>query len=294
MTVNAFLTAKQISSLTVPLLVRSIVLPNTVSMIPAGEYSGPNGGTISVRTRAVMAARTQTTARTQIVWDDLTEAGVDVAVTHYYNANKVADEDLTLKLVDFGAQVLAPMIDGIAVAVEGNLAATMNGLSAAASQFALAPTAADTIAQLLKARQALTVANVPAGDRFLAVSPDIATRMLSVPDYTKINESGDSSALRDATIGRLYGFTVVESNALTAGSAVAYHRSALAFANFTPQPTGSGPGVDLAVASSQGITMRTALQWLPDFLSMGVVVQAFGGSGVIDATRAYRITTATS
>lgn len=294
MTVNAFLTAKQISSLTVPLLVRSIVLPNTVSMIPGGEYSGPNGGTISVRTRAVMAARTQTTARTQIVWDDLTEAGVDVAVTHYYNANKVADEDLTLKLIDFGAQVLAPMIDGIAVAVEGNLAASMNGVTAAATQFAFVPTQADTIARLLEARKALTVANVPAGDRYLAVSPDVTNRILSIPDFTRVDAAGNDTALRDATVGRLFGFTVVESNALTAGSAVAYHRSAFAFANFTPQPTGSGPGVDLAVASSQGITMRTALQWLPDFLSMGVVIQAFGGSGVIDATRAYRITAATS
>src|SRR5437762_542932 len=76
--------------------------------------------------------------------------------------------------------------------------------------------------------------NVPSGDRYLAVSPDIATRLLSLEGLRDASQAGDSNALRQATIGQVFGFTVVESNALTAGTAVAYHRNAFAFANVLP------------------------------------------------------------
>jgi hypothetical protein len=290
---STYLTAKQISSLIVPILTRSIVLPGTVLRVPAGEYDGPNGGTVSVRVRDFVAARQQVTPGTQIVWDDLTETAVDVAVKHLYVATKVTDEDLTLKLADFGSQVLAPMVEGIARRSEDEIAGVMNGLAADASFLATA-TEADTEAKILAAREALDVANVPAGDRYFAISPDIATRVLSVSKFVRVDESGSDMALRAARIGSLYGFNFIVSNALTAGTAVAYHRSAFAQANFGPKPMANGPGVDLSTISQDGYTFRVAKQWLPDFLSMGVVLQTFSGANTLDADRAYKLDVASS
>lgn len=287
---NTFLTAKQISRLAVSLLNRSLTLPNTVSKIPGAEYAGPNGGTVTVMVPTPLVAREQVTPGTQITWDDVAESPVDVAVKHLYSAVKVTDEDLTLKLVDFGNQVLMNQVQAVAIKAEDQIAAAMNGVAADAS-FAATASDADTEAMILAARQALSEANVPAGDRFFAVSPDIATRLLSVDNFVRVDASGSDSALREAMIGKLYGFTFVESNGLTAGTAVAYHRSGFTWANFPPSGTTNAEGVDMATATEGGVSLRTATQWLPDFLSKGSVVQTFAGASLVDADRVFKLDT---
>jgi hypothetical protein len=293
----AYVTAKQIANVAVPLLSRALVLPNTVLRIPGGAYDGPNGGTVALRVRDYLAAREQVTPGTQITWDSLSEVIVNVAVEHIYSATKVTDEDMTLSIVDFGLQVIDPQAEGVARRAEDNLATVMNDLAADAS-FDATASAADTEARILEARQALTEADVPAGDRFFAVSPDIATRILKVPNFVRVDESGSDQALRNAVIGKLYGFTFVESNALTPGTAVAYHRSGFAWANFKPKGAPNGgntvPGADIMDASLNGISIRAALQWLPDFLSTGSVLQTFVGSNIVDADRVYKFDTASS
>ena len=287
----ALLTSQQISSLSVGLLSRSLVLPGTVSRIAGPEYTGPNGGTITVSVPQPGAARTQATAGATITYDDVTEVGVDVSLSHLYHAKRVTAEEMTYELVNFGAQILAVQVDAVARGAEDELAAAMNGLASEAD-FALAASDADTIETLLEARQALTEANVPSGDRFLAVSADIATRLLTVEGFRSVDQAGDNSALRDATIGRLYGFTIVESNGLTAGTAVAYHRSGFAFANRAP--AGVAYATDTAVFSEGGISLRHIFQGQPDILSDASVVSTFAGAAVVDADRVVKLTTAAS
>ena len=287
----ALLTSQQISSLSVGLLSRSLVLPGTVSRIAGPEYTGPNGGTITVSVPQPGAARTQATAGATITYDDVTEVGVDVSLSHLYHAKRVTAEEMTYELVNFGAQILAVQVDAVARGAEDELAAAMNGLASEAD-FALAASDADTIETLLEARQALTEANVPSGDRFLAVSADIATRLLTVEGFRSVDQAGDNSALRDATIGRLYGFTIVESNGLTAGTAVAYHRSGFAFANRAP--AGVAYATDTAVFSEGGISLRHIFQGQPDILSDASVVSTFAGAAVVDAGRVFKLTTAVS
>lgn len=287
---NTFLTASQISRLAVELLNRSLMLPQTISKIPGAEYSGPNGGTVTVMVPTPLAAREQVTPGAQITWDDVAETPVDVSVKHLYSAVKVTDEELTMTLVEYGRQVAANQVNAVAIKAEDQVAAAMNAV-AVEDSFAASATDADTIATLLAARQALTAANVPAGDRFLAVSADIATRILTLEGLQDAGRAGSDSALREGTIGRIYGFTVVESNALTAGTALAYHRSAFTWANFPPAGVSSAEGVDIATATAGGVSMRTAIQWLPDFLSKGSVVQTFAGAALVDGARVVKLGT---
>lgn len=284
----ALLTSQQVSSLSVGLLTRSLVLPNTVSRIPGSEFSGMNGDTITVRTSVPGASREQVTPGATITYDGLNEVGVDVSLRHLYHATRVTDEMLTYGLVDFGAQVTSIQTDAVARGAEDILAGAMNGL-ASEVDFALTASDADTISTLLAARELLTEANVPAGDRYLAVSPDVATRLLTVEGFRSVEQSGDNGALRDATIGRLYGFTIVESNALTNGTAVAYHRSGFVFANRAPvTPRGAS---DSATATVGGVSLRHIFQYQPDILSDASVVSTFAGAAVVDAARVVKITT---
>jgi hypothetical protein len=288
---NTFLTAAQISRLAVQLLNRQLVLPNTISKIPGAEYAGPNGGTVTVMVPTPLVAREQVTPGAQITWDDVTETPVDVSVKHLYSAVKVTDEDLTMRIADWGRQVGMKQVQAVAIKAEDQVAAAMNGL-AADDSFALAASDADTISTINAARQALSEAFVPTGDRFLAVSPDIASRILTMDGLIRADAAGSDSALREANIGRILGFTVVESSSLTAGTAVAYHRSGFTWANFPPSGVTAQEGVDIATATEGGVSMRTAIQWLPDFLSKGSVVQTFAGAAVVEPDRVFKMDTA--
>lgn len=285
----ALLTSQQISTLSVGLLTRNLVLPNTVARIPGSEFAGNNGDTITVRVPSVGASRTQATPGATITYDDVTETAVDVSLSHLYNAKRVTDEELSLEIIDFGAQVSAVQMEAVARGAENLLAAAMNGI-ASDDTFALTASNDDTMDTLIAASEALDTANVPSGDRFLAVSPSVKSRLIKILDNA--GDTADTGALRRATVGEVYGFTVVMSNALTAGTAVAYHRSGFAFANRAPvTPRGAN---DSAVATVGGVSLRHIFQYQPDILSDASVVSTFAGAAVVDADRVVKLTTATA
>lgn len=283
------LTSQQISSLAVGLLTRDLVLPGTVSRIPGGEFAGSNGDTITVRVPQPGTHRVQATPGAAITYDDVNEVGVNVSLSHLYHAKKVTDEEMSFDIENFGVQVTRVQTSAVATGAENLLAAAMNGL-ASEGDFALTASVEDTKATLLEARRLLSAANVPAGDRFLAASPEVVNRLLATDEFTRVDASGSDNALRDATVGRIYGFTVVESNALTAGTAVAYHRSGFVFANRVPvMPRGAASS---ATATAGGIGLRHIFQYDPNTLSDASVVSTFAGAAVVDAARVVKLTTA--
>ena len=157
----------------------------------------------------------------------------------------------------------------------------MNALAADDSvyEFALAASDSDTIAGILAARQELGEKEVPLDGRFLAVSPEIATRILSVDQFVKANESGSADALRAAIIGRIYGFTVVECNGLSAGTAIAYHRSGFGLAVRPPaNPRGASSS---SSASAQGIGLRQVFQYDAGTASDQSLVSTFAGAAAV-------------
>lgn len=288
----ALVTATRVSALAVELLSRTLVLPMTVARVPGDEFTGDAGDTITVRVRSIRTARKQATPGAAITYDALNETPVNVTLEHWYDAARITDEQMSLQLVDFGSQVTAPQVDSVATAAENILAAKMNALAAEAS-FAITATEADTKAILLQARQSLSTAKVPATNRFLAVAPDIANRILSVSDFVRADARGDgpSTGLTEAIIGRVLGFTVVESNALTAGTALAYHKSAFVFANKAPVAPRGLPSNQSATTISQGIAMRQVFQYQPDILSDTSVMSSFAGANTVDGNRVWKMDT---
>lgn len=277
----ALVTAQGIADTSIALLTRAITLPRTVTRIPGGAFSGPNGGTITVRVPQPGAAREQVTPGATITYDDTTEIAVDVSLTHLYNGHLITDEEANFQLVDFARQVLRPQVAAVATGAEDEVAEAMNTLDPSAEiEFALTASDDDTIATILAAREWLGEQNAPPSDRWAAVSPDIATRILTLDTLLRVDASGSDSALRDAMIGRLFGFTFVESNALDAGTAVFYHSSGFVFANRTPQPPRSDTA-ESATATEGGIGMRAILQYEPSRLSEASVVSTFAGAAAV-------------
>ena len=285
---NSFVTAGRVSALAIPLLSRQLVLPMTVARISGGEYAGDNGDTVTVRVPVPGAARNRADDNGGITYDDISEASVTVQLEHLYHATRVSDEELSLELVDFATQVTAIQVDAVARGAEDTLATVMNDV--VADDGAVDPLELEEA--ILEARESLTKNDVPAGDRYIAHGPEVTTALLAIDKFVRVNESGDDGALRDATVGRLYGFTFVESNALDANSAVAYHRTGFAMANRAPvAPRGAN---DTATATAGGLSLRQIFQYASDVLSDASVLSTFAGSNVVDADRVYKFELAAS
>jgi P22 coat protein - gene protein 5. len=275
----AVLTAKGISAVAVELLTRTLVLPMTATRIPGEEFAGSNGDTITVRVPQPGTARTKAAPGDSIVYDDVTEVPVDVQVKHLYHAKLVSDEELSMQLENFARQITRVQVGAVATLAEDQMATAMNGL-ASELQFALDGSNVDAI--VLEAREMLGRASAPLDNRFLAVSPEVATFILAQDNVTRVDASGSNSALANAIIARYRGFTVVESNGLTAGHAVAYHRSGFAFANRVPvTPRGV---TSSATTQAGGVGLRQIFQYVPDKLSDASVVSTFAGAAAVTDT----------
>lgn len=121
--------------------------------------------------------------------------------------------------------------------VDVNSSATATGTIAFTIGAAgVAATTGDTAFDLInRIRTTLSRNRVPQSERTLAVNPDFSSLLLGANSkLTSALVSGDNQGLREATLGKLLGFNVVESTLLgTPGkpAAVGYHRSALAYVN---------------------------------------------------------------
>lgn len=277
----ALLTAQGISKVAIELLVRQLVLPRTVTMVPGDEFSGSNGDTITVRVPQPSSARTQASRGATLTADDISEVGVDLTMAHKYHLKNLSDQELSFDIENFARQITLPQVQAVAIGAEDTLVAVMNALAAtdAAINWDLTSTEADDKDTILRAREALNDRDVPATDRYLAVSSSIATRLLKHDFLTKVDESGSSDALRNARLGRIYGFEVIEVSAMDSGEAVAYHKSGFAFS--ARAPLAARGAAQSSSASAQGIGLRQVFQYDPSTAQDQSLVSCFAGAAAV-------------
>lgn len=276
----ALLTAKGISGVAIELLVRKLSLPRTVTMVPGAEYAGSNGDTITVRVPQPSAARTQASRGAALTADDINEVGIDVVMSHLYHLKNVSDQELSFDLVDFARQITKPQVEAVAIGAEALLAAVMNDLPAHATiEWDATVSEAEDKATILAARAFLSDNDCPPDGRYLAVAPDIAARLLAYAFMTDVDRSGSPEALRNAGLGRVFGFEIVESNALEAGSAVAYHKSGFVFA--TKAPVAPRGATASSSAVGQGIGLRQVFQYDAGTAQDQSLVSTFAGAAAV-------------
>jgi len=271
-------------------------LPRTVRQDFSGEFVAGRGQTVNVR-KPVSAgvAHTYTSveraARTAITFNELTETWVPVVMdTQVYNAIRLPDDFATFNLESLERQVLVPQAESVVDEVTAPLIDEMEAVASAAD-LAIALNGLNALAVVTKARRVLNARKVPFADRFLAVGSGVAELLLGLDQLTKVNESGSDGALREGTIGRLRGFTVIEDPALTDDFGVAYHRDAFALVTRpSRQPEGAAKS---ATVAQDGFALRWIQHYNPTQLEDQSVVDTFVGATTLDATRAVSISVAT-
>jgi hypothetical protein len=263
---NTFIKATRIASAALGLLEREIVLPGLVWRDAGGDFRGAGGDTISIRVPARTQARTRALRGTRpttsegagiITMDELTETKVDVTLdTAVYSAVPVTDEELTLDLTDFGAQILEPQVRAVAEGIENAVAAEMTGATYATN---LTVDTADPYKTLIDAHVALNKNNIPRNDRVVVAGADVEALILKSDHLSRVDQSGSDAALRRAEMGRLANFPIYVSNALPANMAIAFHRTAFVLGMRAPmKPDGATFGASQVYG---GLAMR----WLRDY-----------------------------
>ncbi|WP_410648162.1 hypothetical protein [Amycolatopsis sp. cmx-4-54] len=293
---NKFLTPKQLASASIAALTQQTVLAGTTWRDAEADFGGKQGDTVTVRTETVVgAARTFNRAEGKpIVVDDVEEKSVDVKLdTYLYKGINLPDEQLTLNVKDFTKQIAMPQAKSVATGVETMVAAQMNALP---SGVPVKADGTDLHRQLIRARAMLNKAGVPFDQRWFAVSTELESMLLNdeVKKLVPVDASGSPQALREAIIGRLYGFTILPSNYLADGSGVAYHTSAFPLVTRALEvPAGATFGQAM---SFDGFAMRLVRDYDPGFQQDRSVVSTLAGaSTTVDdgaVKRAVRFTTA--
>lgn len=278
---NTFLLPQQIIAQALGLLFRELVLPAIVWRDSRIETAmvGAKDSTVTLKLPARLTAREYAMNNNRsapLVADDIEEIGVDVRLDkHPYHLGNITDEQLTLSITDFGRQVQAPQIRAVAEKLESYIA---EALLTATYGEATIPFD-DPYNTAVDARQALNDNHVPFGDRFLVMGSGIEAAYLKSDLFKRADQSGTDSALREATLGRVAGFTGVTSTLIPPGIGIGMHRTAVAMANIAPQvPAGAAAG---ARAMFEGL----ALAWIRDYDAQysrdRSLVHAFAGATAV-------------
>lgn len=293
---NSLYTPEQAARSTLAALRYLTVLPRTVRQDFSNEFVAGRGRTVDIALPvSVGTSRTYTdanrTARDAIVFDDISQATTPVTMdAQVYKAVRLPDDFATFTLTQMEQQVLRPQAESVVDGVTAPLLTVMNatttaGTTGANSVPALLADGSNAAQVLIKLRAWLNAKKVPFTDRFLALTPAAEAAILSLPQFQKVNESGSDGVLREATLGRLFGFTIVTDPGLT--KSVAYHRDA--FAHVTrPSKQPQGAAFSATVAQD-GFALRWIQHYNPLQLEDQSVVDTFVGAKALDANRAIAI-----
>lgn len=278
-----FLKPTVIVSTALGLLVRELTLPQLVWRDAVGDFAGAYNDTISIRLPAFVAARSRAlrsgAARTQ---DALYERKVDLTLdTDVYLDVPITDEQLSLDIANFGAQVLNPMIGGIVRKLEDELTSTITGATYE-NTIAFVSSTDDPYKDVAtKARQYLNNAHVPFAGRAIVVGSEMEKAFLDSDQFIRASYAGAGSeaTFREAQIGRVAGFDVYASPAIPSDEAYAFHKTAYVMSQRAPLvPAGAPFG---ASESYAGMALRTVRIFDADAVADRLVMDAWMGSQVV-------------
>lgn len=275
------------------------VLPRTVRLDFSNEFVAGRGQTVNVLAPASVGdarvyTKAQRDAREAIQFDELEQTWFPVTLEdQIYKAIRVPDDFNTFTLKDANAQVYIPMaksvVDGLAAPLVTQMSAITNDADKPIED--VAADGSNILKVLIQANQVLNQRKIPREGRTLAVGTEVEAAILGLPQLQKVNEAGDSGdLLRNASIGRLFGFNIIVAPELPSNFAVAYHKDAFAFITRpSRQPEGAAWS---AVASQDGFALRLLRHYNPLQLEDQVVMDTFYGAATLDANRAVSFTVA--
>jgi hypothetical protein len=283
--------AEQVAVVAAKLVQEDTALSAMVGRDYQDEFMAPGsaGRPIKVKYPTTLFARHRDVddVTTKIQLDKIVEAGTTINLEKdmVYSAVPLSEADLNFNLVDFGKQVLAPQAAAIAEDIEHFVATTLKAIDAP-EDFVATYSSADPVKYFTKLREHLRKNGVPSAGIQLAVGVGVYADLLDAKAITDASESGSTAALRDASVGKVRGFTVIETTRLDDYELIAFHKDAVTLVTRAPAiPSGASFGASVAAA---GINMRYLRDYDADYTVDRSVVATFAGIAVLPTFKIVR------
>lgn len=269
----------QIVNGTLGLIEANAVLANLVYREAEAGFIGGVGSTVRVRVPNVIEA--QNGAGQNTVFSDIDEGAVPVTLTdEAYSAVKLTDKELSLDIVNYGAQVLQPQASGVAKYCERAIAGVMNAqVHVPDNANTISPTM--PLAAIAKAAAEFTRRELSMEGRVLVIGPEMLEAFLNLPALQDVAAAGADEALRGGELTRLMGFSVRVSPYVE--GAVAFTREAFALACRAPLPS-EGAGY-AATQTHNGYAIRYVRDFDISVRGDVSLMSVFVGAAVLDPRR---------
>lgn len=267
----------KVAGVLAPLVAGDVVLPNLMRQESLDQYRGSENDTLTYWIKGVLPAREyawRNDRSSGLIFDDYSETKVTLtAGNNAYSAVRLKDEQYDM---DFGGweDLLAAQAHAVAMKLEQGAA---DYIQAAPYEVKLGLKSTDLKGSLIRSK-GVQDRLTGTGSRVMVVGTDIEGALLGDDKLSLASNVGDAeavSALREATLGKRYGYTFVVSQSIDPKKAYAFGGEAFLAATLTPAVPQSVPFG--TTVSDSGISMRWIRDYDPEYLRDRSIVNTYFG-----------------
>lgn len=260
---NTIITPSLIARRALATLYNQTVLAQLVYRDYDPDFTGKQGDTVTVRVPAIFEGKTfDRTAGIEL--QDVTEGSIPVVLDTVIDVSfPITAEELTLDIDNFDERILAPAMEAVVQRVDAELAEALIDAAEGVGGGGTATMVAVANDALIAARTILSRNKLPSTERYAVLSPEAIGEALSDPLFVQANRSGSTDALREASVGRVFGIDTYEAQVLGTGAGdrgnadgVAFHRSAVALVSRTLAKPMGVAGDQASTANYKGLGLR--------------------------------------
>lgn len=275
----------------VGMLEQELVVPRLFLREGVDQYRGAEDDSINFKVEGVLPFRTyewrggSTTSTTPgtrpgITFDQYSERKFNITFGgNVYSAIKATDEQMDYDLPQWG-EVMRPQAKAVA---RGLSRRCVDVLEAAPYAVTIGNAGVKLRGALIEARRVLNAFNVPKQNRYMLVGSNFEAALLEDDKLVLAQNVGDAeaeSALREASLGRKFGFNFVTSEEIDPDAAYAFASSAFVMATAAPVVPQSAPFG--ATTAFEGYAMRWVRDYDSEHMQDRSVVNCYAGTRVID------------
>ena len=232
----------------------------------------PKRGTLSVNNKAANTVVTLQTPSSDVA--NLTlDKHKEVSFLIEDIAKAQANQDIIAGYIEDGMKAIAEQIDGDLLALYSGFSTTPIDATSGSGGIV-----AGTVTE---ARRLLNDAKVSQSDRYIVWHQDAESELLEVEKFTSSEFGDNGDAVREAIIGRKYGFAHFMDQQVKEASSeaknLAFHRDAIVLASRPLAPVPDGIGARSAVMNEDGIAIRVIWAYNASYLATQVTLDVLYG-----------------
>ena len=232
----------------------------------------PKRGTLSVNNKAANTVVTLQTPSSDVV--NLTlDKHKEISFLVENIAEAQANQDIISGYIEDGMKAIAEQIDGDLLALYSGFSTTPIDATSGSGGIV-----AGTVTE---ARRLLNDAKVSQMDRYIVWHQDAESELLEIEKFTSSDFGDNGDAVREAIIGRKYGFAHFMDQMVKEASSeaknLAFHRDAIVLASRPLPPVPDGMGARSAVMNEDGIAVRVIWAYNAAYLGIQVTLDVLYG-----------------